>query len=178
MQAPIHGKSVTLDTTIAAEVPKYYTGAWAPTEALGFSQQWNPAFNSTIPTIKGRVKNNIFPLINETLQPTLASYIAKLSPLVGVFHGCPGLCKAKLRAPAVRSTCVQHELPANYSQPLPLDMRNRIVNGLQAPPLDRQLFMITSNLVEEENETINLVSTSVHELAQLTLGQKCSSRLT
>jgi hypothetical protein len=157
MQSPVYQEQVTLDVTMAAEIPRFYSGTWATSKALNIDKNWNSSFNETIPTINGPVRNDIYPETNEVMFPLLSRYFDKNSSLVDVVNGCPKQCKAKLIAPAVKRTCITHEIPVNYNEPMDAGIYAKLANSDEAPPLNRQYFVIASSLVEGVNETMNLV---------------------
>lgn len=157
ISSPISGEFITLNVTIAAEVPGVYGGYWMPMKDLGRTQPWDPIFNNTIPTTNGRASNGVYPSTADSLQQPLTQNFVTGAPLVNVVHGCSGSCRAKLRAPAFAHTCERHEIPVNDTQPMNEDEVCKTENLQEAPPLDRQVFMIGTGLVEGVNETVNVV---------------------
>lgn len=156
--APISGEFVTLNVTIAPELPRYFGGNWTTTTAMNMTGGWLNMFNQTIPTINGTASNKVYPMVDRSFERQAVPNYLRDTPLLNVVRGCPGTCKAILRAPALAHTCERHLLPVNYSRPASSSEYDN-VNALRyAPPMDRLLFGVGSSLVEGVDETISLAS--------------------
>ena len=154
VNAPIVNDPVTLNVSMAPEVPRGYTGGWLYTN---FSQTAAWAFNETMPTANGEVSNNI-----STYFDLDELSIAWLQPWIedrtvpGIVQGCEGICTAAIEAPAFAQTaCSRRQIPVNYSMPGGLKNMN---NPTLAAPLYRTGFMVSGNLVLGEHETLTLIT--------------------
>lgn len=82
-----------------------YTGSWGIAGDVGWpGGHWTIAFNDSYPTPHGRAPNNIFPATDPRLDLQISTLWWNDAPLVGVYQGCPGKCKAKLVAPGLFPT--------------------------------------------------------------------------
>jgi hypothetical protein len=161
VQAPIVGEYQTLNVTIAPEIPKFYGGgSWAPAHLVGTSIPWSGSFNETIPTANGTASNMIYPQPGSELSPKLTRQYTTDAHLTGVIRGCHGTCKAKLIAPALAATCEARQLPVNYTILYSNDAFTKMMNQQFAPPLEHEAFIVSTNLVEDVTETLNLVTGS------------------
>lgn len=161
MQAPIVGEFLTLNVTIAPEIPKFYGGgSWGSAHLVGTSNPWSGSFNETIPTINGTASNMIYPQPGIELSSRLTRQYTADAALIGVIRGCHGTCKAKLIAPALAATCDARQIPVNYTILYSNDDFVKMMNGQFAPPLEHEAFVISTNLVEDVTETLNLVTGS------------------
>ena len=142
---------------MAPELPRSYSGFWATAKDYGFPSDTghSPAFNNTIPAGNGKnISNLIFPNAGSFVQAHVTDPWMTDASLPGVVHGCPGVCKAKILAPALSTvSCTEHVLPTNYTTPYDTDLA-----GIKAPPLDRSAFFISTGFIPGEREGINLVS--------------------
>lgn len=74
-------------------------------------------------------------------------------PLTAI-KDCPGTCTAKIHAPALAVTsCTSFQHPVNYSIPDPA-----LLNEVVAPPLNHEGFFISTLLMPQEDETIDLIT--------------------
>lgn len=154
-QAPIVAPPVTLNVTMAQELPHNLNGGWYPVTDPTTRQSYN--FNATIPTVNGHTTNMI------GLQSSTGNFGIRWmtgAPPLQVVHGCPrdNTCKTSIKAPALAVTaCKSDVIPVDYWQHLKAPQ-----NVLQftdvAPPLSTLAFMVDISLVvDEENEYINLI---------------------
>ena len=134
-------------------------------EAYGSHSTWSPSFNKTIPTIDGTAPNNILPSISDIFADTVIAQFSKHETIVGAIRGCATVCHAKLKAPAFSATCETYQVPVNYTQPISEKEISKIITEAQAPPLDKEGFLVSTSLVEGVNETVNLVTgwNSIHD---------------
>ena len=142
---------VTLNVTMAQELPTAYSGTWSR-----FSAKWSPLFNESIPSNEGNISNQIY---SWTRSPSLGVDWIKNMPISGVVSGCPDSCKARIRAPALAVTsCKKRSLVANYT--LPLDTRNLLTPDytVSAPPLDTFGFLVDVSLILDDQESLNLIT--------------------
>ena len=154
--ARITDHPVPLDVTMAPEVPTDYTGAWATMQDIGIDQWWNLPFNSTEPGSNGPVPNNIYVEINPHLEQSLGRHYFSDTLPPHILTGCHGTCKAKIRAPALALTsCKSIQLPVNYSQ---AQLTSKYKFGIIALPLEDNSFFISSSLMLDQDERINLVA--------------------
>jgi hypothetical protein len=154
--APIVHHPVPLDVTLAPEVPAYSTGWWQQT--YGDFTHWAIQFNDTIPTSYGSTSNNIISVLRDTFEVAVGSRWFMDAPISGVVRGCPGVCKAKLRAPAlVDTSCTSYLIPVNYTAPT---RPGAMESHTRAPLLDKYAFIISTSLLVDQHERINLVTGS------------------
>ena len=140
---------------MAQEIPRDWYGEWIRPPGAGEPELWIGGFNETIPTSNGNASNGISTDINFRSEAVIDWY--KLSPMTDVVRGCPGLCTAKIRAPALSvSSCESLLIPTNYSQPVNVDS---ILGFNTFGPLNSINF-ITNNVlqVDKENEKIVVVT--------------------
>jgi hypothetical protein len=105
------------------------------------------------------MKNNIFVTQEHTEKTTKINkpWLFDM-PLMNVILGCPGTCRAKLRAPALSvASCKSHLTPVNYKATTGIQAQNM---GQVVPSLNQNAFLVAVGLSvqDEERESINLVS--------------------
>ena len=145
-------QAVPLNVTLAPEVPTDFSGGWVNISASSNQMAWSRLWNESIPTVDGSTSNwiisEIFP------KSSLSAAWLKEKPMKGVVRGCPGECRAKVKAPALAVTaCTNKIVPVNYRKPYDYPVQN------VAPPLDRYSFMSDEALiVDNQQESINLIT--------------------
>jgi hypothetical protein len=148
---------VTLNVTIAPEIPHDFSGFWIENpsyhkDIAGFNQ----AFNYTMPSSNGTVKNTIMAGVNKAIHARLGKLWYGDEPLPNVLQGCDGVCHATIRAPALAVTaCSSREISVNYKE---TSASNRMLEAVVAPPTELLAFSIGTNLVLGSKETIDLVT--------------------
>lgn len=157
--APITGRSVHLNVTIAQEVPTGFTGGWSPSGNNTVAARLCSTFNDTIPAANGTTSNHIIPEAVVDLKGDWSGLWYSEGTMKGFIHGCPNnTCKAKIRAPALASTeCSTTMIPVNYLNPVNITTE---IGQTFAPALDTDGFMISHSLQFGDKESINLVTAS------------------
>ncbi|KAK5163275.1 uncharacterized protein LTR77_010861 [Saxophila tyrrhenica] len=144
--------TVPLNVTISPEIPTGYTGWW--NRDWG---RWDQAFNDTIPTATGHASNKLYAQLSAHFQYQLGSKWLSDGPLRDFIHGCDGVCRAKVKAPALSPVaCSSRTLKSNYSLPMSQRMAKATTNGPAVDLGHRQLIIGPSLLIDDEHETLNL----------------------
>lgn len=147
---------------MAAQIPTGLTGYWQTSENSSTTDSWCWAFNDTVPTANGgAVPNNIESMAFIPLATNLTKvWLYDSKPLQDVVRGCPDKCKAKLVAPAVAVTsCSSHQVEFDVNSTENPWLRGNARDGtMTAPPLYQEMFFISTTLVVEDYEKINLVT--------------------
>jgi hypothetical protein len=74
-----------------------------------------------------------------------------------IIDGCHGMCKAKVRAPALAQTeCTARKIPVNYT--ISVNLTNILGPTGVAAPLTQNSFFISPSMILEEREKANLVT--------------------
>lgn len=114
-------------------------------------------FNQTIPTSESESilapKFGMF--ASNFMYYTVAGPWSNNTPLAGVVQGCPGICRAKIRAPTLVPTCSTYTYPVDYR--IQYDFE-RTEDGLQGPPHDALGIIILNTLLDGPSETIDLIT--------------------
>lgn len=159
VSAEITNHPMTLKTSMVPEIPKYFSGSWSTAAELGAGNTttWSGAFNLTYPTPHGRARNDVFPTIKYSFLHAVAKEWIVDAPFHGVIQGCPGTCRAKLRAPALAAvSCATMEHAVNYSAPYPSSSAD-----WEAIPLYEYAYLVSPMLnVQDSNEKIDLITVS------------------
>lgn len=156
---------VTLNVTMAPELPFAFGGHWMASDLGDDFQRINTAFNETIPTSNGSTPNNMFPSFqyNLGISTTINDAWFSRAPLLGTVKGCPGTCKARIRAPALSETsCKFHTVPVNYTN----NRHNSAWSAARAPSLDEYAFMAGLSLIEEQGQPEGLDLVTGYTTAQ------------
>jgi hypothetical protein len=154
VNARITDRPLDLNVSLAPEIPRGYTGGWMRTN---MSQLLNsPAFNYTMPTAEGSVSNNIIGYSRTDITSLWSKPWFEDVTVPGIIHGCPGVCNATVKAPALAQTvCTRHDIPVNYTTPVNL---STMFSSSVAPPLDRNSFLISGGLLLGDHERLNLIT--------------------
>jgi hypothetical protein len=142
---------VQLTVSMSTEIPRDFTGGWFN----GLRSQYT--FNDTVPTADGFISNDVSVvsrLDRDTLwnEPWFNDVIPR-----GIIKGCHGLCRAKVRAPALAQTeCTTRDIPVNYT--IPVNLTNILSPTGVAAPLSQNSFFISPGIILGEREQVNLVT--------------------
>jgi hypothetical protein len=156
--APIENEFRSVNVTMHAELPTNFSGLWVTADEINTNLVFNYAFNKTAPSADGPVSNTIIPTVGSDFKDDLDPLYYGDLPLKDAATGCPGMCKATIRAPALAiEACVTHTLPVNYSQDFGA---NEFTLNSVAMPLEQNLFSISTNIIVEQDnaEKINLIT--------------------
>ncbi len=150
--------SIPLAVNITPEVPRDFTGYWqqSPKYDDGQIDGFNQAYNETMPSANGSVTNTMLPGIHQSISARFSKLFYQDAPLTNIVTGCPGECKATIKAPALAVTsCVSHELAVNYNTQ---GMSEKQLQQLVAPSVDTFGFSVSTNLMLGPKEAIDLVT--------------------
>lgn len=141
------------------EIPSGFTGGW---ERSGDGQniaRISNSFNETIPAANGTNSNHIISQAVVDTDGDWAGMWYSEGVMFDFIQGCPGRCKATIRAPALAETyCSSTIIPVNYLDPV--NLKGELSEKV-APPLNTDAFLISHSLqVDSELESINLLTAS------------------
>lgn len=156
--APIGNEPQMFAVSMSPEVPSRWGGMWASKRDLGFTVYPFIAFNETVPSGDGTsVSNGIYCSEVERDIDVGSLYFSDAS-IPGVISGCPGRCRAVIRAPALKKTaCTTKEVIVEYEKnPVKLSPDLSV-----ASPLNQLLFFIGASLIVDDPsgmEKVNLIT--------------------
>lgn len=134
VSSPIVHDPISLNVTIAPEIPKNHTGGWVIIN--GTASRSALMFNSTVPASPGSIPNNVVPEAGEWYISKVAQPYYLQAPLPAFIGGCSGeLCKAKVKGPALASTsCTSRYIPINRTTIVSIPISNGALEQAEYAP--------------------------------------------
>ncbi|KAF2484919.1 hypothetical protein BDY17DRAFT_93733 [Neohortaea acidophila] len=144
-----------LNISMAPELPRGYSGAWISSEELsGFRSRQVQSFNATIPTATGNASNYIVFDAWSNKTDIFSQWINTAS-LSGLVRGCPGECRAKIRAPALFPVACKTR--RTFSD-VRVNFNTSLVPDTAAPPLEVVGALMQTSVVLSQHEAIDLMT--------------------
>lgn len=148
---------VPLNVSIAPEIPTNFTGGW------GIVHHVLSEWNRTVPSSNGSTLNDVEPSIEFGPFDQVVYEWIRNSPInSGAVRGCGGVCKAKVKAPALAiESCATKEVAIDWKGPWRPTPGTDVSYGV---PLNQMGLFVDAGVLVQGREKINLVtgfSTSV-----------------
>ena len=140
VSVPITNTFIPLNVTLTPELPAGFTGFWT------VQNRTFDYFGDQIPTGNGTTSNDICSTTATAFNAVTQNF-TKGPPLIGFSSGCPGSCRAKVRAPALSISSVKSD-------------RIPVIYGRYEVPFGQKdyAFLSSTNLLLNEGvESINFV---------------------
>ncbi len=152
-----HNQNQSLSITMAPEIPQDFTGTWITSKEQGEpGLRQSAEFNRTVPTHNGTASNLIWETINFDMITHVSALWLENAPLGGVATGCNTTCKATIRAPALfPASCTSTQLPVTPKSNFNITL---VDEGIIALPLDTEYFFISSTLLLDHRESLEIVT--------------------
>ncbi len=141
---------------MSPELPRDWGGGYSISH--GAATRWETFFNATIPSSSGSNPNDVWGYVPVQVQTVVGAPWLLNEPITGVVQGCNGRCRVKVRAPALAvKSCHTEDVKLNCTAPKKPNY-SASSDSEAAAPLDRAAFLVSSSLVLDARESMNLVT--------------------